>query len=107
MKVLRGRDIRSGRAAVVGHVEHAVDRVAAELDVFRHRDTVAAESRQRHVHLHELLGDQRTFGVARPLDQHLRGAGLDTAELRGEVEIAARVAFFGNDFQTVFLSRRP
>ena len=90
----------------MGHVEHAVDRVAAELDVFRYRDAVAAESRQRHVHLHELLSDQRTFGVARPFDQHLRGAGLDAAELRGEVEIATCVAFFCDDFEAVLLSRR-
>ena len=90
----------------MGHVEHPVDRIAAEFDIFRHRDAVTAESRQRHVHLDELLSDERTLGVARPLDQCLRRAGLDAAELRGEVEIATRIAFFMRRFQNRISVRR-
>jgi hypothetical protein len=53
-KGLRGRNIRGGRAAVVGHVEDTVHGVATELDIFRYRDAVAAKSRHHHIHLHEL-----------------------------------------------------
>ena len=100
---LRGRNVRGGRAAVVGHVEHAIDRIAAEFDIFRQRDAVAAKARQRHVHLHELLGDQRALGVARPFDQHLSGTGFDAPELSGKVQIAARIALLSDDFEAIFL----
>ena len=100
---LRRGNVGGSRAAVVGHVEHAVDGVAAEVDVFRDGDAVAAETRHRHVHLHELLGDQRAFRVSRPFDQRLRRTGFDAAELGGEIEIATRVAFLVDDLDAVFV----
>ena len=52
------------------------------------------------------LAIERALGVARPLDHRLGGAGLDAAELRREVDVAAGVAFVGDDLEAVFLARR-
>ena len=102
-ELLRRRDVCGGRAAIVRHIEHTVDRITAEFDILRQRDAVAPKARQRHIHLNELLGDERTLGVARPFDQHLSGAGFDAPELSGKVQIAARIALLSDDFETIFL----
>ena len=100
-----GGDIRAGGHAEMRGEIHAVHGGAAELDVFGRGDAVRTEADKIEAGLHELLGDERPFGIARPLDHGLGRAGLDAAELRREVDVAAGVAFVGNDLEAVLLAR--
>src|SRR5262249_36498184 len=59
-QLLRLRNVGGRRAAVVRGIEHAIHGIAAQFDILRQRNAVATETRQRHVHLGELLRDRAT-----------------------------------------------
>ena len=69
------------------------------------RDAVGAEAREIPAHLLDLAMDERAFGVARPLDEGVRIGRADPGQLPGEVEVAARVPFLGDDADAVLLAR--
>src|SRR4029079_2478397 len=105
-QLLRSRNVGGRRAAVVRGVEHAIHGIAAQFDILRQRNAVAAETWQRHVHRRELLRDQRAFSVARPFDEHLSGTCFDASKLRREVQIASRVTFLRDDLESKLVCSR-
>src|SRR3984893_8982482 len=103
---LRCWDIGSGSNAKMGGEVDAVDRRSSQLNILRRCNPVRAETHQVHPGLDILLRDQRTLGIARPLNQRLRRACLDAAERRREFDVPARVALICDYLEPVFLTCR-
>src|SRR6516164_8810184 len=103
-EVLRDLVAANGGNAEVGRVVSAFRRTSGEFAEFGMRLPVRAEIGHVDAHLLHLLDDERSFCVARPVDHKVRARCFNTAQLAGEIEIAARVTLFGDNLEAVFLS---
>src|SRR6516225_2971369 len=92
--------------AEMGRVVRAFRRACGQFAEFRMRLPVRTEIGHVDAHLLHLLDDECSFCVARPVDHEVRARCFNTAQLAGEIEIAARVTLFGDNLEAVFLSSR-
>src|SRR5215470_15551054 len=92
--------------AEMSRVVRAFRRACGQFAEFRVRLPVRAEIGHLDAHLLHLLDDECSFCVARPVDHEVRARCFNTAQLAGEIEIAARVTLFGDNLEAVFLSSR-